>query len=135
GSADVQHDILPDAGATVAYARDPIPPFRAKEGGAVKAHGTAVRAGAGLERFLVGNARMGNGRDANDQSVGLAGADEGGNIEHAAHEGAADFAQAGAVEPDVGRVIDAVKREGERPAGEIGRHRKLVAVPIVQTVQ
>ena len=58
-----------------------------------------------------------------------------GHVECAADESAADRAKAHAVEPDLGRIVDAVEGEAELPPGELRRHQEFTAVPVVLAVQ
>ena len=111
GTGGGERDLLPDAGVAVADGGEPVPADGGEEGGAVDGGDAAVRADAIAQGVFVRDAGMGLRRDEHGEHGLLAWLHVRGDVEDAADEGAASLADLGAVDPDVGGVVDAVKVE------------------------
>jgi hypothetical protein len=107
-----------------------VPALGGDKGGPMETHGAAVLAGAGGDRFFLGDAGIRWRRDAS-QSVGLSGLHQIGDAKASTNECSLDVAEASAIEPYDRMVVN--KREtapGERP-----RRSKFCGIPVVLLVE
>ena len=107
GAGGREGDGEPDAGVAVADGGEPVPADGGEKCGAVEGGLAAVLADAEGDGVLVRDAGVGLRRDDDDECGEAAGLDEGGDVEIAADKGSAHGAGLVAVDPDVGRVVDA----------------------------
>ena len=96
---------------------DPIPAFRADEGGAVETERAAVVAGAKLDGLLAGNTGVRRRSDHHGENVEGAGFGKPRDVELAADKGTGNVAEILAIEPNLSVVIDASELEPERASG------------------
>src|SRR5205814_9945153 len=133
GAGGAQPDVVPDAADPVAHGRHPVPAGDREVGGGVAVHdvGAGVGVGVPVGPAVAGAAGVGHRVDAHGEGV-VAGTGLRGDVEAGALERVREFAEAGAVEPDFGVVVDAVELEPHAPvpAGrKAGRQPELAVVP------